>query len=424
MLDRNITPAIVPVSIPALLPYQRIILSNGIEIVYIHDPAQNVFKIDVVFEAGVYYQSHPLVASTAINMLNEGTRHHSAEAIADLFDFYGAYMDFNCGLNKSELSLVSLNKYAAETISMMVELLTDSIIPEKELDIFLTNKRQEFLVNNEKTSYLSRKKFSEVLFGPNHPYANQVSEQDYNHLSADMIRQFYREYIHAGNCRIIACGNINETVLQVLAEQFGRLPLPSAVPVIPEHVFTPAAAGYYHIEKADTVQSSLRIGKSGVQLTDSDYAGFMLLNTVLGGYFGSRLMSNIREDKGYTYGINSFNVSIPSSSYWCVVTDVNNEFLEATIQETLKEIHRLQTVPVSTDELSLVKNFLYGDLLRELDGVFSQSDALKHKLNYNLDNRIYLRIIDQIRACSSEDVLALANKYLKTEEMYIVTSGK
>lgn len=422
--DRNIPPIIAPLSIPTLLPYQKITLSNGIEVVYIHDPAQEVFKIDVLFEAGVYYQSQPLVASTTINMLNEGTRLHNAEVIADLFDFYGAYIDFNCGLNKAELNLISLNKYATETITMMAEMLTESIIPEEELDIFLTNKRQEFLVNNEKTAYLARKKFSEVLFGAAHPYANQISEKDYHSISASIIREFYHQHINARNCRIMICGNVSEQILKIISEQFSCLAIPESIPTFPTHTFTPSPVGQYHIQKDNAVQSSLRIGKAGVRLTDDDYTGFILLNTILGGYFGSRLMSNIREEKGYTYGISSFNVSMPQGSYWCIATDINNEYTQATIDETFKEIHKLQTELVPEEELTLVKNYLHGDLLRELDGVFSQSDALKHKLNYGLDNRIYLEIIKQINSYTAKDLLNLANKYWDTEEMYIVTAGK
>ncbi len=424
MPNRNLIPHIVPLSEPVLLPYQSFKLNNGIEVVYIHDPSQNVFKMDAIFEAGVYYQSQPLLASTAINMLNEGTRLHSAEEIADIFDFYGAYTDFYCGLNKSELSLISLCKYARETITMLVEMLTESVIPEKELDIYLTNKHQEFRINNEKTAFLARKKFSELLFGPAHPYANQISDQDFTSLSAAKVRQFYHQYIQADHCRIMICGNVNDTILQILTEQFSRLQSPAQTTGLPKHPFQPAPAGHYHIEKNNAVQSSLRIGKNGIRLTDPDYAGFMLLNTILGGYFGSRLMSNIREDKGYTYGIHSFNVSMPQNSYWCIATDLNNEYAAVTIEEIFKEIHRLQTEPVPEDELMLVKNFLYGDLLRELDGVFAQSDALKHKLNYGRDNQIYLQMIQQIKACTAEDLLVLAHKYLNTDDMYIVTAGK
>lgn len=424
MTDRNIAPQLAPLSIPTLLPYQKVVLDNGTELVYIHDPEQNVFKMDIIFEAGIYYQPMPLTASTAIQMLNCGTRQHSAESIADWFDYHGAYTDFNCGLNKSELSLISLSKYAQESISMLAEMVTDSTIPERELDIYLSNKRQEFLVEREKTAYLARKKFSEVLFGSAHPYANLISEKDYTALTAPVVREFYHNHLRSGFHRIMICGNVNTQVLQSISDSFGIRQTPLSHPSLQEKEFMPLAPGHCHVEKKNAVQSSIRIGKSGVRLTEADYAGFMLLNTILGGYFGSRLMSSIREDKGYTYGIQSFNVSMPQGSYWCISTDVNNEYVEATIEQIFKEIHLLQTELVSEEELTLVKNFMHGDLLREVDGVFAQSDALKHKLNYDTDNRIYAELIRQINACSAEDMLQLANKYLNPAEMYIVTAGK
>lgn len=423
MTQRDSAPALAPLTAPALLPYKRFSLPNGIDVVYIHDPAQEVFKIDAVFEAGIYYQPKPLIASTAINMLNGGTARHTAEEIADLFDYYGAYIDFNCGLNKSELSLISLTKYAEPVLVQLAEMITGSIVPEKELDLFLTNKRQEHLVTCEKTSYLARKEFSRLIFGDKHPYANPISADDYLHVQREEVLDFCHEHVHARGCRLMLCGNVSETVLQTVIREFAALPCPKAEHPVPEYPFTPAQPGHYHVTKDNAAQTSLRIGKSGVRLNDPDYAHFLLLNTVLGGYFGSRLMSNIREEKGYTYGIQSFNVSLPQGSYWCIAAEVNNQHTQSAIQETFKEIQRLRTEPVPEEELNLVKNFLHGDLLRELDGVFSQSDAQKHKLNYNMDNSIYLRLIREITTATPDDLLRLAQQYWNPDEMYVVTAS-
>lgn len=424
MPNRTIAPDIAPLIAPELLPYHRFFIDNGIEVVYIHDPAQEVFKTDITFEAGIYYQPQPLIASTAISMLSEGTTHHSAEEIADLFDYYGAYIDLSCGLNRSEFNLFSLNKYAEPTIAMMAEMAAESIFPEKELDILLTNKRQEFLVNKEKTAWLARMEFSSRLFGATHPYANSIDNSDFEKVSPRMIREFYQQHFTTRHCRINICGNVNEDILKLISKHFQGLSQADMSQPALSRPFSPSAPGLYHIQKENAVQTSIRIGKTGLRLTDSDYAGFMLLNTILGGYFGSRLMSNIREEKGYTYGINSFNVSMPLGSYWCIATDVNARHTQAAIEEILKEIRRLQTEKVSEEELGLVRNFLHGDLLREVDGVFAQSDALKHKLNYGLDNRIYTEMIRQINQTTPEDLLALANKYWDTGEMYIVTAGE
>nr|MDE5638814.1 insulinase family protein [Odoribacter sp.] len=182
--------------------------------------------------------------------------------------------------------------------------------------------------------------------------------------------------------------------------------------------------GYYHVQKDGAVQASLRIAQQSVNLRDDDYAGFLLLNTVIGGYFGSRLMSNIRESKGYTYSINSFNISFPLYSYWCIATDVNREYAEATIEEVRKELRKIQTEIIPEEELSLVKNYLYGDLLRDLDGVFAQSEGLKQKLLYGTDNSFYLQVIEKIRNCSARDLLEIANRHLHPDRLYIVTAGE
>ena len=422
-MNRNIEPSIAEISRPSLWEHQQITLPNGIEIVYLHDPNQEVFKMDVVLAAGIYNQSRPVIASSMINMLNEGTRQHSSAEIAELFDYHGAYVDFNCGIHKAELSLISLNKYASQTIRMLAEMTLESTFPQKELETYIRNRKQQHLVNIEKTSYLARMEFIYRMYGKEHPYANYFTLENFDQVTPELLHDFYRERVQASQCRIMLCGNVSDTVLQEVSQAFSLM---GSNPVPPDKTYTiqPSGPGKYHISKPDAVQTSIRIGKNGVTLLDEDYTYFQLLNMVLGGYFGSRLMSNIREEKGYTYGIGSFNVSLPQRSYWSITTEVNNEYTEATIEEIFKEIHKLRSETVPAEELNLVKNYLYGDLLRELDGVFAQSDSLKHKLNYGLDNSFYIGIIEKIRQCTPEAILELADKYWNPEEMYIVTAGQ
>ena len=306
---------------------------------------------------------------------------------------------------------------------MLAEMTLESTFPQKELETYIRNRKQQHLVNIEKTSYLARMEFIYRMYGKAHPYANCFTLEDFDQVTPELLLDFYQKRVQASQCRIMICGNVSDTVLQEVSQAFSLM---SSNPVPPDKTYTiqPSGPGKYHISKPDAVQTSIRIGKSGVMLLDEDYTYFQLLNMVLGGYFGSRLMSNIREEKGYTYGIGSFNVSLPQRSYWSITTEVNNEYTEATIEEIFKEIHKLRTETVPAEELNLVKNYLYGDLLRELDGVFAQSDSLKHKLNYGLDNSFYIGIIEKIRQCTPEAILELADKYWNPEEMYIVTAGQ
>lgn len=423
MPNRSKAPQLTHLSLPKLMSPVSTTLSNGVVLHVFNDPSQDVFRLDVHFEAGACYQPRPLIASTTIHMLNEGTLRHTSAQIAEIFDYYGAYADFVNGLHKAEATVFSLTKYAGETIPLLGEMIQESIFPENELEIYIDNRRQHFLTEQEKTSWLARKEVMKLLFGPFHPYANSISEDDYGKVSREMLLKYYKAHINARNCRIFLTGNITDTIYHRTEQVFSQLLLPDSSPDMPFYPFEPSVPGYYHVPKEGAVQSSIRIAQQGVSLTDEDYAGFLLLNTVLGGYFGSRLMSNIREEKGYTYGINSFNISLPMNSYWCVATDVNRQYTGATIDEVLKEINRLRTEEVTTDELSLVKNFLYGDLLREVDGVFAQADAFKHKLLYGTDNNFYLPTIEKIRQYSPRELLEMAVKHLHPEKLFIVTAG-
>lgn len=422
--NRTQAPSLHPLALPELLDYSCHPSSNGIEIYSLQDPTQEVFRLDISFEAGAYYQPFPLVASATLNMLNEGTQRHNSAELAEIFDFYGAYADFSAGMHRSEASLFSLSKYAPETIGLLGEMILQPVFPQKELDIYLQNKRQHFLMEKEKTSWLARKEFARVLFGNAHPYANIVAEKDYEHVSQNALLDFYQKYIHANKCRITLSGDITPSILKKTEEVFSALPKAELSLQSNPPLFTPSSPGRYAVQKKGSVQTSIRIGKKGVQLTDKDYAAFQLLNTVLGGYFGSRLMSNLREDKGYTYGVHSFNITFPLYAYWCIATDVNSECTEAAIGECLKEISILQTELVPEEELNLVKNYLYGDLLRELDGVFAQAEALKHKLIYQTDNQFYYSVINRIKECTAEELRELAIKYLPIEDLYIVTAGQ
>lgn len=423
-IDRKISPPLSELDVPELLPYTREVLPNGTELITVHDPDQEVFKLDISFDAGLYYQPRPLVASTSINMLNEGTLRHNSAEIAEIFDYYGAYISFGSEMHKAEANLFSLNKFAGETLPLLAELVTESIVPPPELEIYLRNRLQQFKTDRQKTAWLARKEQLRLLFGVHHPYANEIEEKDFSDLSPETIRKFYEERIKSGKCTLFLSGNITPTVKKLVESSFGNL-LRSQNP-LPEPVYTiePAAPGYYHIEKDDCVQTTIRVAKKGVQITQEDYADFLLLNTVLGGYFGSRLMSNIREEKGFTYGIHSFNTSFPLASYWSITTDVDNKYTEATLEEIQKEIKRIRTERIPSEELTLVKNYFHGDLLREIDGVFAQADSLKHKLLYGKDNCFYADVIRRIKECSAEKLRELADRYLNPEDFYIITVGK
>ncbi|MBE6333770.1 MAG: insulinase family protein [Bacteroidales bacterium] len=424
MIDRNIAPKIFPLSQPVIMEHKTEILPNGVELVILHDPSQEVFKVDIMFKAGAAYQPQRLIATTAINMLGEGTSSHTSEQISELFDYYGAYIGEHVSMINSELCLIGLCKYAEPVINLTAELIIDSIFPEKELGIFLKNRKQQFLIQCEKTSYLARKEYMLRMYGDGHPYSNQVDAEDYDLLERELLVEFHKERYAAENCKVYISGNVSDEILGYIRKAFSEIPNCYSLNerYIPKA--KPSPIGKYHVTKEKSAQNSIRIGKSGVKLTDPDYPEFMLLNTIFGGYFSSRLMANIREEKGYTYGIQSCNLPMYNAANWFIATDVNKEMCQATIDECFKEMRNLAEKPIGKEEFNRARQYLHGELLRELDGAFAQSDMLRHKRSFGLDLGLYNQMIKRISTCDPDRIQELAARYLRPEECYIITAGE
>jgi zinc protease len=165
------------------------------------------------------------------------------------------------------------------------------------------------------------------------------------------------------------------------------------------------------------------VGKFWVPKSHPDFHALSVLVTILGGYFGSRLMANIREEKGYTYGIGSFVLSLKHVSYLVISTEVGNEYVELTLKEIAIEMKKLQTEPVSENELETVKSYLLGEFLRDFDGPFALSGSFKAINDFDLDYSFYDRYLTVLRNLTSGELMQLAQQYLNPEDFYTVVAG-
>jgi predicted Zn-dependent peptidase len=193
-----------------------------------------------------------------------------------------------------------------------------------------------------------------------------------------------------------------------------RLPL-----IFPEAVQTPCV----RLEHAGAVQSAVRVGRMLFTRNHPDYVGMQVVATVLGGYFGSRLMRNLREERGYTYGVFAAMANLDRAGYLAIATQVAAEAREDTLHQIYTEIERLRTELISEQELALVKNIMVGEMMRILDGPFGIVDVTIENVQCGTDNLAIERSVEAIRRCTPEDVQRLAEKYLRREDLVEVTVG-
>jgi zinc protease len=423
-VNRLLEPSIeIPETI-AVPKASKHILKNGIPCFSIHSPSQDVLKIEFIFEAGLLFEPARLVAAATNELSDDGTKLKTAKQIAEHFDFYGASIQAECGSDRSSIILFTLGKFLHETLPVVHEIIRSATFPDEELNTWKTQQIQRLSVNNKKVEFVGRKIFTEKIFGPTHPYGYYATEADFIKLDHSMLADFHsKAYQH--NFTVLVSGNITGNVFKELDAVFGT----DENQVIIKNNFSGATNGAekaspVYREKADALQSAVWIGRKLFNKTHSDFFGMSILNTILGGYFGSRLMTNIREDKGYTYGIGSAVVSMQQGGYFFIATEVGEAVTNETLKEIYAEIRRLQEEPVGKEELKTVKNYLTGAFLRSIDGPFAQADKWKGIYFYNLDYDYYDRYLETLKNITGNDIQQLAIKYLNTNELTEVVVGK
>jgi predicted Zn-dependent peptidase len=423
-IDRTLPPAFHEVEKINLTEAVKLQLANGIPVYTVNVGTQDVTRIEFIFRAGIRHQPSSLVATGVNDMLDEGTTTRSAEAIAEELDFFGAFIESEVQHDSAGFTLFSLNKHLSSTLPVVQDILRNASFPEEEFKIYLTNKRQLFLVDSDKVAVLARREFNKLLFGKQHPYGTKTELPDFDLLTRDSLAEFYRQRYMAENCIIVASGNLPENLLDLLGKYFGDEGWKSN-PVTEKTFPAPAsdAQRVHTIEKEGAVQSAIRIGRVLFNKTHPDFPGMQVTNALLGGYFGSRLMANIREDKGYTYGIGSGLVSMYDGGYFVISTEVGVDVTNAALKEIYYEIDKLQNELVGEDELDLVRNYLIGVFLRSTDGPFAVGDRLKGLLGYDLDYSYYNRYLETIRTITAERVRELARQYWKKEDLIELVVG-
>jgi zinc protease len=421
MINRTTAPSIIDaVSFNlSLKPCDRYTLDNQTPVYAIHAGAQDVVMIEWVFYAGNWYESKNIVAGTTNFLLKNGTASRNAYAINEYFEFYGAYLNRSCYNETATITLHCLSKHLHELLPVVAEILTESIFPEGELAICKQNQKQRLQVNLKKCDFVANRLIDEYVFGFHHPYGKYTSTIDYDALQREELVAFYEQFYKNGSCMVFAAGKLPADLDQQLNKVFGKLPLNSGTMPTIEYPLTSATEKKYRIiNDAEGVQGAIRMAQPFFNRHHPDFPKVQVLNNIFGGFFGSRLMSNIREDKGYTYGIHSYLQNHIHHSAWMISTEAGRDVCEATITEVYNEMERLRNEPVEKEELDLVRNYMIGSLLGDLDGPFQIISRWKTYILNGLDEQYFYNSIETIRNVSSEELQALAKKHLHPDNFY------
>lgn len=424
MLDRNIQPSIVDaVSFDLKLrKCEQYQLDNQVPVYSMNAGTQDVLMIEWVFKAGNWFEQKNIVAGTSNFLLKNGTSSKTAFQINDHFEFHGAYLNRACYNETASITLHCLAKHINELLPVVAELITDSIFPEEELATYKQNQKQKLSVSLKKCDFIANRLIDEYIYGFHHPYGKYTSTLDYDQLNRDELITYFKRFYVEGHCTIFTAGKIPADLQEQLNKYFGQLPLQQRpIPNIQYNLQPAIEKKQQIINDENGVQGAIRIARPFPNKHHPDYQKTQILNSVFGGFFGSRLMSNIREDKGYTYGIHSYIQNHVGETAWMISTEAGRDVCEATISEVYKEMEILQNELIEEEELSLVKNYMLGTVLGDLDGPFQLIARWKNYVLNNLDENYFYNSVQTIKSTTAEELQELAKKYLNPSEFYELT---
>lgn len=402
-----------------LKPIEKFKLDNGVPVYSINAGAQDVVVVELVFYAGNWYEEKNIVAATTNFMLKNGTKNRNAFAINEHFDFHGAYLNRHCYNETSTLTLHTLSKHLPKLLPVMSEVLTDSIFPEDELALYKQNQKQRLEVNLKKCDFVANRLIDEYLFGYHHPYGKYTSTADYDALQRDELVKYHQDFYINGQCMVFVAGKLPADIEQQLNSVFGHLPLNQNTVHSRTHQVVQATEKKQRIiNDPNGVQGAVRLARPFPNRHHPDFQKASVLNNIFGGFFGSRLMSNIREDKGYTYGIHSYIQNHIHDTAWLISTEAGKDVCEATIAETYKEMEILRNELIDEEELDLVRNFMMGSLLGDLDGPFQIITRWKNYILNGIDEQYFYSAINTIKTVTAEELQELAKKYLNPSAFY------
>ncbi len=406
-------------------------LDNGMEVHQIESGEQDVLLLELCFKTGRWYEPKPQVSHFTHAILKEGTKNFTSQQIAEKLEYYGATMKVFAGFDYCTLSVSTLNKYLEPILQIVQEVLENASFPEQELNIYRNNVLQEFALNSTKHEYIATKTFGTNLWGKNHPYGYPTRPIEMQNVSISAIKNYFKTLYKPQNTTLFIAGKSTQDFQKLLNKYIGSWKKGITL----SDNFEPKIKPNFNldtflIEDAKAHQVSLRMGMHILEETNDstrnnkEYTNLFVLNTVLGGYFGSRLMANIREEKGYTYGIYSTIINMVNGSYLSISTEVGKDVWKDCENEIYKEINRLKNELVSDAELNMVKNYLSGYLLSLIDGGFNRLACWKELFFQELNVEYFNTFAEEITQVTPKQILDSANKYLEKDKMLKVFVGQ
>lgn len=419
--DRINGPAISSIRSIPLPEFKIHFLDNGVPVYYINEGSQELLKLDVVFNGGRLAETQKTQSRSIGAMLKEGTSNYTGEQLSTFFDYHGASYNSFSSMDFTTITLFSLTKHFPKLISRFSDIVFEPSFPSGELDKLVKNSIQRLQMDKAKNDIVAYRNITEKVFGKEGKYGYNSTVDTYKNLTRNTLLSYYEEMISTQSCTLFLSGKFDTSTFDVLNQHFGKWNYKGNYE--PNYPVREFEEGNFFFDSPNKLQSAIRIGRHFGNRKHEDFSKLSFLSNVFGGFFGSRLMKNIREDKGYTYNIYSDLDTMLHDGYFYIATELAGKHVEPGLEEIFKEMRNLQENLIPEAELNMNKNYILGNLLNSLDGPFQSIRIIKSTILNDQTKEDLEGVIRTFANITAEELRETAIKYLNPSDYTQVIVG-
>lgn len=403
---------------------QTFTLKNGMQVTLV--PYGSVPKVTVraVVRVGNLNETAQQIwlADLVGDLLKEGTATRTATQIAEEAARMGGQLNIGVGVDQTFVNGDVLSEFGPELVALMADVIQHPLIPTSELQRLKNDRLRQITIARTQPGNIASERFRKLLY-PEHPYGRSYpTEEMLKSYTIEDVQKFYKDNFGAARTNIYVAGRFDaDAMRKAITQAFEGWPRGNA-PVINIPKTTPTRA-IHLIDRPGAAQSTLYLGLPVIDPSHPDYIPFVVANSLLGGSFGSRITSNIREQKGYTYSPNSQISTRYRDAYWVEVADVTTAVTGPSIKEIFYEIDRLQKEPPTAEELQGIKNYLAGIFVLQNSSRQGVINQLVFADLHGLGDKYLTSYVPKVISTTPQDVQRIAKTYLTSDKMTLVVVG-
>ncbi len=425
--DRSKPPKLGPTPSLSLPPIQHLKLSNGLPIVLMEKHQVPLVEFRLIVKGGTAMDpaDENGLASMTAAMMQEGAGTRNALQFADAVDFLGATISIDAGLHTTSVSLFIPTSKLDSALALFSDVVLQPRFSAEELERNRTERLTTLLQWHDQPRTIASVLFNETLFGKKHPYGRNGmgNERTLRSFTIANLKSFYHNYFIPNNATLIVVGDVSPSTLMPKLESLlggwkrDDVPASAAWPEAGQV----DARKIYLVDKPGAAQSAIRIGRIGAARTSEDYFPIIVMNTILGGSFTSRLNNNLREVHGYAYGASSRFNFLPQPGAFMAGSDVQTDVTDKALTEFMKELTNIPNI--SDVELTRAKNYVALSYPSDFQSVGSIAAKLGDLVVYNLPDDYFNNYTQKILAVTKDDVVRVAKKYIDPSKIAIIIVG-